>query len=139
MTHTSLHFQIEQLRGKNTLKTLESIAVFMLALVVALFLPSLLARYVYAGQQLFEQPKSIEYIPVVSFVISVAFFIFTMIGNLIREMKARRLEQEAMTVWATCDDCGCATHSVSSDDLSSAMNTVAARRTVKTKKISRRK
>jgi flagellar biosynthesis protein FliQ len=96
MTHSSLEFQVEQLRARNLQRTLESLLVFILAIFVSALLPSLLVRYLYAGQQLFEEPQLLQYIPVVSFVIGVAYFIYAVVTNLMREMKATRLERQMM-------------------------------------------
>ncbi|HYD35491.1 MAG TPA: hypothetical protein VD999_05465 [Vitreimonas sp.] len=111
MTNSSIHFKVEQLRQKSLLKTVESVAVFFFSIFVTAFLPNLLIRYVYANQQLFEQPKLLEYIPTVSFVLAVAYFLFAMIGNLLREMKAQKLEKEAESmVGCDCEDCDCGSH-----------------------------
>lgn len=96
MTDTLIQFQVAQLRQKNQTKALESVAVFLLALFVTAILPSLLIQYVYAGQQLFEQPPLLELIPVVSFVIAVGFFIYAAVTNMMREVKAARLEKELL-------------------------------------------
>jgi hypothetical protein len=96
MTQSSVEFQINQLRAKNLQRTLESLSVFILAIFVSALLPSLLVRYVYAGQQLFEEPELLQYIPLVSFVIGIAYFIYALVSNIMREMKIDRLERQMM-------------------------------------------
>ncbi len=98
MTNSSLFFQVQQLRARNLQRILESIATSVLAFVVAAFLPSLLVKYLYAGQQLFEEPALLGYIPVACFVVAVGYFIYAMVTNAMREMKAMRLEKEVMTM-----------------------------------------
>ncbi len=98
-------FQAQQLRTQSVVKAVESIAVFVFALFTSALLPSLLFRYLYANQELTEQPKMLEYIPVAAFVVGVAYFVYAMVGNWARDGKARRLEQEAIE--CGCDDCGC--------------------------------
>ena len=106
MTSSSTQFKIQQLRTKSLLKTLESIAVFMFSLFLTLFLPNILVRYVYAGQQLFEQPAILEYLPMITFAIGVAYFLYAMVTNLMREMAAQKLEKEVESmVGCDCDDC----------------------------------
>lgn len=98
MTESTLQFQVNQLRQKNQVKALEAIAVFLLALFVTAILPSLLIQYVYANQQLFEQPLVLELIPMVSFVVATAYFIYVAVTNWMREAKAARMEREMMGV-----------------------------------------
>jgi len=90
---TSTEFRIEQLRTRSVQKTLESLLVLVAALFVSALLPSLLVRYLYADQQLFEQPPALEIIPVIAFVIGISYFIYAAIGNILREMEAQRLEK----------------------------------------------
>jgi uncharacterized membrane protein len=137
MTDTNLQFQIAQLRQKNQTKALESIAVFLLALFVTAILPSLLIQYVYAGQQLFEQPMVLELIPVISFAIAVAYFIYAAVANWRRESKAARLEREML---------GTSTNTASVSELKAAMASAetkvakpARRSTTKAKRTTRRK
>lgn len=96
MTESNIQFQINQLRQKNQVKALEAIAVFLLALFVTAILPSLLIQYVYANQQLFEQPLVLELIPTVSFIVATAFFIYVAVTNWMREAKASKMERELL-------------------------------------------
>ncbi len=116
MTQPTVEFQISQLRAKNMQRTLESLLVLILAIFVSALLPSLLVRYVYAGQQLFEEPQALQYIPLVSFVIGIGYFIYTVVTNMMREMKATRLERQMTS----------STGSSSMKELTSAMERVSA-------------
>ncbi len=105
MKQSSLQFQISQMRQEKQIYTLESIAVFLFSLFLSAFLPQILFRYLYANQQLLEQPKLLEYIPVAAFLIGVGFFIFAMVGNIMRMMKIAKLEKELAQVSMMDDGC----------------------------------
>lgn len=146
MTHSSLHFQVQQLRAVNLQRTIESLVVFILGLFVSALLPSILIRYVYANQQLFEQPPLLDYIPLVSFVVAIGYFIYTVLTNLMREAQAKRLERQAWAMADECDDCGCGAHGHADGlgELQSAMQRVEAAakpasRSTKARKTTRRK
>ncbi|HEX7017654.1 MAG TPA: hypothetical protein VF209_01975 [Patescibacteria group bacterium] len=102
MSH--LRHKSQALRTQSLIKTAEAILVIFAAIFVTAILPSLLIQYVFSGQALFEQPPVLQYIPVVSFVIGIGYFIYAMVGNILREGKARRYDLEAE---AMGDDCGC--------------------------------
>ncbi len=108
MKHSHLRFKIAQLRQDKQLMMIESIAVFVFALFVAILLPSLLIRYVYADQQLFEQPKVIEYIPVASFAVGTVFFLYAILTNLSRLKQIKALERELEATGCDCHgNCMC--------------------------------
>jgi len=94
--NSSHQFQVRYLRAISSQRMLEATTVFLAALFVSALLPSLLIRYAYAGQTLFEQPPILDVIPVVSFVIAIGYFLFAVVGNVMREMQIRRLEREMM-------------------------------------------
>lgn len=100
--------EIQNLRLKSIGKTIEAVLVLITALFVSALLPGLLIRYVYATQQLFEQPKPLEYIPVGAFVIGIFYFLLAMGGNIRRERRVARLEQEIKDLeFSGCCGCGC--------------------------------
>jgi hypothetical protein len=103
--HSSLQFQIEQLRHDKIVYALESIAVLVFSFFMAVFLPQLLVRYLYADQQLFQEPMLLQYIPVVAFAVGTGFFVFAAVGNIMRYFKIRKLE--AMLDEDDCCGCGC--------------------------------
>jgi hypothetical protein len=121
MKQSSLQFKISQLRHENLAYTMDSIGVFLFSLFLSAFLPQILFRYLYANQQLLEQPKVLEYIPVAAFVIGVGFFIFAMVTNIMRKMKIMKLEKELAQLNEMGCDCGgmcdCGDH----DHMSSGM------------------
>lgn len=77
--HTDLSFKVSRLRAKNQNTMITAITVLVAALFTIALLPSLLIQYVYAGQQLFKQPALLEYIPVVSFVAGMGYFLFAVV------------------------------------------------------------
>ena len=79
------------LRMSNIYMMLVSLTLFVAALFVTAILPSLLLRYVYAGQQLLAEPKALEYIPLVSFAIATLYFIYALIATTLSEIKIRRI------------------------------------------------
>src|SRR5262249_3980214 len=105
MSYCNTQFKVEQLRQVNVQRVLESMAVILFAIFVAALLPSLLICYVYASQQLLEQTKVLDYIPLAAFVAGAAYFIFMVIGNTMRELRARQLEKELMNMHCDCSGC----------------------------------
>lgn len=102
--YNDLSFKVSQLRAKNQEAMMASIAVLIAALFVTAILPSLLIQYIYAGQQLFEQPALLEYIPVVSFVIGIGSFIIAAVGNTLRSKRIKYLEKQIEVEGFSC--CG---------------------------------
>jgi len=148
MTHSSLHFQVQQLRAMSLQRLIESLLVLLLALFISALLPSILIRYLYANQQLFEQPPLLDYIPLVAFVVGVGYFLFVAVTNLMREAKARGLERQAMVMSEACNDCDCGTSTSSNNgslsELQGAMRRVEAvakpaSKTTRARKTTRRK
>ncbi|MCB9812821.1 MAG: hypothetical protein H6772_00300 [Pseudomonadales bacterium] len=100
-------FAVQQLRTKNLNKGVETISIFVAAVVANMLVPQLLIRYVYDPTLLTEAPPIFEYLPLVTYSIALAFFLYAMIGNLLREMKAKKMEIE-LSLYAgdcTCGDC----------------------------------
>ena len=95
-------FKIKTLKQESVIKTLESIAVFIFALFTTMLLPSILFKYLYQDQQLLEQPKLLEYIPIAAFAIGIGYFAYAMIGNVLRAMKIKQIEKDLMSGG---DDC----------------------------------
>jgi len=88
---TKNQFQVQYLMMKNSKEMLTSLVMFVAALFVTIIAPSLLLRYVYAGQQLMEEPKLMEYIPLVSAIVASLYFIYAIVGCLIRSNKIKLL------------------------------------------------
>jgi hypothetical protein len=107
--YSSLKFKITQLRQEKVINAIESVTVFMFCIFLSVFLPNLLFRFVYANQQLTETPKVLENLPVAIFVVGVGYFLYAMLGNLLRSSKIRRLEKELDEMVtmsdACCSDC----------------------------------
>lgn len=100
--YADLSFKVSQLRAQNQNAMLTAITVLIAALFITALLPSLLVQYVYAGQQLFQQPLLLEYIPVISFVIGVGTFLVVVVGNLLRAKRIKFLENQIETEGCSC-------------------------------------
>ncbi len=94
MTVDEIRFQIDQLRKEKMVYAIESIMVFIASFFVIAFLPGFLYRYMYANQQLLEEPKVMQYIPLVAFGIAIAFFIYAVLKNFMACLKIKRLEKQ---------------------------------------------
>ncbi len=107
--YSSKQFELSQLRQKNMVVMIESIATFIACLFATAFLPQLLFKYFYATQQLTEEPAIFSYIQVGSFLVGALYFLYAVVGNFQRSMKARKLEKEiqsgVMMGDGCCDDC----------------------------------
>ncbi len=92
--HSSIYFELKDLRAQNTQKVLEAILAVLTSLFVIALLPSLLYTYVYSQAQLLEQPVLLELLPVVTFAFAVLYVIYVIIGNIRRanQMKALKLQ-----------------------------------------------
>jgi hypothetical protein len=101
-----LKFEIERLQRDRVLVAIESVAVVVFALFTSAILPSLLVRYVYAQQQLFEQPKLLEYIPVAAFAIGAGFGVYALVLSIRNALRTRKLLQELEEV-SLMDDMSC--------------------------------
>lgn len=89
-----LHFTIDQLRKENLVKATEAIAFLILAFFITVYLPTILFQFVFASQQLTEEPAVIRYIPVASFVIAIAYFVYALVGNVRRMLQIMKLEKQ---------------------------------------------
>lgn len=101
-----LEFKIAQLRQDKIILILETIAVFILALFVSVFLPQLLFQFVFSTQELTAEPAVLRYIPVVSFVGAILYFVYATVMCLMKKMKIMQLEKE-LSLMMTDDSCGC--------------------------------
>ena len=117
MSHSPIHFKIAELRQRSMLRTTEAIMVIFAAIIAIAILPTLLLRYMYDATQLLEQPKALEYIPLISVIVAAIYFFRALVGNMKREKDVKRLivEMEMMN-----DDCcgggKCSNGNCSTDD-----------------------
>lgn len=97
-------FKIQQLRTKNLTAAVETIAVTMGAVVANMLIPQLLLQYVYTDPSAFglEAPAVFTYMPLVTYGIALAYFVYAMVGNIMRCKKANVLEQELMLTGGDC-------------------------------------
>lgn len=86
--------QIAQLRNKNMLAIQESILVLLTAVFIALLLPQVLIRFVYANQNLLEEPMALQYLSPILLAVGLLQVVFTFIGNFKRTRQIATLEQE---------------------------------------------
>lgn len=104
MEKSPIQFKISELRQRSMLRTTEAIMVIFAAIIAIAILPTLLLRYMYDATTLLEQPKLLEYIPVVSVVIATFYFLRALLGNMKREKKAKNLMMEMELMGDDC--CG---------------------------------
>lgn len=102
-------FKIQQLRTKNLVMAVQSIAVAVGAIIIAMILPQLIVRYILAEESLFEYSAQLEYIPVVAYSFATLYFLYAMLTNFLRERKAAQLEKTLEEECCGCSDqaCGC--------------------------------
>jgi hypothetical protein len=137
--HSSYAHQITQLRMKNQTRMVSAIAVMGFSLFVTAILPSLLIQYVYATQQLFEQPKLLTLLPTAMFVLGVGYFLITVVGNIMREKRAKYLEEKMLMELALGDDCCCGGNCGCGDDDLEAVMAVAEKAASKSTKTTTKK
>ena len=104
MSKSPIHFKISELRQRSLLRTNEAIMVIFAAIIAIAVLPTLLLRYLYDTSQLLEQPKLLEYIPVVSIVIAAFYLVRALLGNMKRENEIKSLMMELEVMGDDC--CG---------------------------------
>ena len=100
--YSDLSFKVSQLQAKNQGAMLTAVATLMASLFVTALLPSLLIQYVYAGQQLFQQPALLEYIPVVSFIVGIGSFLVAAVGNALRCKRIKFLKNQIENESCSC-------------------------------------
>lgn len=135
MSH--LRHKSQQLRTQSLIKTVEAVLVLFAAIFVTALLPSLLIQYVYSGQALFEQPAALQYIPVISFIVGIGYFIYAMVGNVLREGRARRFDMEAEAMHDEC--CGNCMHDGDMAELEAMIDEAEASAKAETKTNTARK
>ena len=106
-TH-ALQAQMSHTQHQQMLRVMESILVFVFCLFVSIMLPTLLVRYLYSADQLFAQPKLLEYLPVASFAIGVGYFVYVILMNLLANRQIRRMASQLQD--DNCADCDCDHH-----------------------------
>jgi hypothetical protein len=137
MNTSSMQFQIQQLRQDKINASVSSIAVFVFALFSVALLPQLIFQYFYAGQQLLEQPKVLELIPLTAFLLGVIHFLSVAFTNAIRTKKINELEEELKFMDDGCQckgDCKCGDSNWDDLDELDAMVEEAIAEAKKTKK-----
>jgi hypothetical protein len=105
MMHSSLRFKISQLRQEKVISMVESIAVFVFCLFITAFLPQILFKYIYANQQLTQEPPIFNFIQTGAFVVGAGYFLFAAAGNIARKMKIRALEKQLENMGDMGMDC----------------------------------
>jgi len=89
-----LQLKIQDLRAKSAQVLLEAITVTIVTLVINSMLPLLLIKYVYANKQLLTAPPIFNYINVLSFLITVSYFIYAFVSNFGREKQIKTMMAE---------------------------------------------
>ncbi len=103
-----LKFKINQLLQEKMILILETIAIFILALFVSIFLPQLLFQFLYSKQQLTAEPALLQYIPVISFSVAILYFLYATISVVLKKLKVVQLQKElTMLISDGAVDCMC--------------------------------
>lgn len=102
--HSYIKFQIKDLRAQNLQKVMEVTMVLLAALFTTVLLPSLLVRYVYSQAQLLEQPVLLELIPLLTFVVGIAYLIYVIAGNFRRGREIKALQLRMAEFGGFADD-----------------------------------
>ena len=105
MKNSQVQFKIQNLRAKSLLETMEALLVSVAAFMVMAILPSLLIRYLYESANLFEQPKTLEYIPVLAFSVSIFYIVKALFFNMRRAGQIKILEMELEATDDSCESC----------------------------------
>lgn len=113
MKHQSA-FEVQQLRTKNLVKSLESLSGFVAAVIANMLIPQLLIKYVYDTTTLTVAPPIFEFLPIFTYGLALVYFLVAMIGNFVRERSARRIEKE-ISLCSCCSEGSC---SNDEDDIS---------------------
>ena len=100
MSHSYIHLHIQDLRARNQQKVLEAIMVGIVALMTVALLPSILVQYFYDVATLTAEPEVLRNIPVVSYILTAGYFLYAVVGNLMREKKIKQLLSQAESVGA---------------------------------------
>lgn len=102
-------FKIQQLRTRNLIAAIESIAMVTGAVIANMLIPQLLLNYVYTDtSMLTEAPAVFTYLPLVTYGIALAYFVYAMVTNFLRARQANTLEQELLLTDDCCGgSCGC--------------------------------
>jgi hypothetical protein len=102
-----LEFKIDQLYKEKTILALESIAVFVGALFITVYLPQLLFQFYYVNQELTAEPEVIKFIPVVSFAVAILFFVYAQVMMIMKKLKIGQLSKEHSLAMLQDDGCNC--------------------------------
>ncbi len=111
--------EVTDLRLQSMTRAIESIMVFIAAIVANVFLPQLIINMMYSQEELLtltEQPAILEMLPIITFGVSAAFFLFTVVGNVMRNTKAAA--KKAEQALDGCCGGGCCSEDNKTDDLS---------------------
>lgn len=93
-----LQFEIDQLRKEKMIYGIESLAVSVMALMVAVFLPELLYRMIFSNPTSSANPDLLNNIAPAAFGLAFVFFVFALVGNIVRCVKLSKLEKLLKTV-----------------------------------------
>lgn len=93
----SVYQEINNLRQKNSIAVQESILVLLTALFIAVLLPQVLIRFVYADQNLMSEPLPLQYLSPVLLVVGLLQVIATFVGNVKRSRRISELETKLNT------------------------------------------
>jgi len=87
-------FNIQQLRTKNLVKSVQALTGFVGAVVANMVIPQLLLKYIYDPTTLMEAPAIFELLPLVTYSLALIYFLYTLVSNFTSEREAKKLERE---------------------------------------------
>ena len=94
--HSYHQFKIQQLRLDKLIIGIETIAVYIFAIMMTVFLPSLLYQFVFVNQQLTAEPPVVTYIPAASFGLAVLVSLYAIVKCLGKWQMIKKLEKDMM-------------------------------------------
>lgn len=141
MNQSYVQFQIKNLQAENAQRTLEAIMVTFIATLSMIVLPQLLLQYVYATEQLLAVPKPVELIPVIAYVIALAYSIFAIVTNMTRSKKIAQLKQDLSFLVGSETDMGSAVDEAELKELEKMVDEAIGTQTAKksTRKVATKK
>lgn len=97
LSKQDLQFQIDQLRKEKMIYPLESIALSLMMVMAAVFLPELLYRVFFSNPNTTLDPNLLNNVAPVAFAIAFVFFAYSIVGNIKRMKMIEKLEKTLQT------------------------------------------
>lgn len=95
---------------------------FIGSVIANMIIPQLLLKYVYDANTLTVAPPIFEYLPLITYGISTAYFLYVLVANFLRERKIVLLEKEAALTHGGCGNCNCSADGACCSDTDEAVS-----------------